>query len=103
MEIYTNVLDRQFYMYQDEYEQKALQVLRKGWYVLGDEVKNFEEEFASYIGSKHCVGLANGLDALWISFRLLGIGSGDEVIVQSNAYIACVMGHHHKRCDASVR
>src|SRR5665648_35530 len=92
MKIYPNVLDRQFYMYQDEYEQKALQVLRKGWYVLGDEVKNFEEEFATYIGSKHCVGLANGLDALWISFRLLGIGRGDEVIVQSNAYIACVMG-----------
>lgn len=92
MKIYTNVLDRQFYMYQQEYEQKALEVLRKGWYVLGDEVKNFEEEFATYIGSKHCVGLANGLDALWISFRLLGIGSGDEVIVQSNAYIACVMG-----------
>jgi len=92
MKIYPNVLDRQFHMYQDEYEQKALEVLRKGWYVLGDEVKNFEEEFAAYIGSKHCVGLASGLDALWISFRLLGIGSGDEVIVQSNAYIACVMG-----------
>lgn len=92
MKVYPNVLDRQFNMYQEEYEQKALKVLRKGWYVLGEEVKNFEEEFATYIGSKHCVGLANGLDALWISFRLLGIGCGDEVIVQGNAYIACVMG-----------
>jgi len=92
MKVYPNVLDRQFNMYQEEYEQKALKVLRKGWYVLGEEVKNFEEEFATYIGSKHCVGLASGLDALWISFRLLGIGCGDEVIVQGNAYIACVMG-----------
>ena len=92
MKVYPNVLDRQFYMYQDEYEQKALQVLRKGWYVLGEEVKNFEEEFARYTGSKHCVGLGNGLDALWIAFRLLGVGNEDEVIVQGNAYIACVMG-----------
>lgn len=92
MKVYPNVLDRQFHMYQEEYEQKVLNVLRKGWYVLGEEVRDFEKEFAQYIGSKHCVGLANGLDALWISFRLLGINSGDEVIVQSNAYIACVMG-----------
>jgi len=92
MKVYPNVLDRQFYMYQDEYEQKALEVLRKGWYVLGEEVKKFEEEFATYTGSKHCVGLGNGLDALWIAFRMIGVGSGDEVIVQGNAYIACVMG-----------
>jgi dTDP-4-amino-4,6-dideoxygalactose transaminase len=92
LKIYQNVLDRQFQMYQQEYEQKALDVLRSGWYVLGNEVKQFEEEFAGYIGTKYCVGLASGLDALWIAFRLLGIGEGDEVIVQGNAYIACVMG-----------
>lgn len=92
MKVYPNALDRQFYMYQDEYEQKALKVLRNGWYILGEEVKKFEEEFATYTGSKHCVGLANGLDALWIAFRQLGVGCGDEVIVQGNAYIACIMG-----------
>lgn len=92
MNIPANRLDRAFYMYQDEFEQKALEVLRSGWYVLGQEVSSFESEFASYIGSKYCVGLASGLDALWIAFRILGIGDGDEVIVQGNTYIASVMG-----------
>lgn len=92
MKIMPNVLDRQFFMHQQEYEEKALQVLRNGWYILGNEVKEFEKEFADYIGAKYCVGLANGLDALWIAFKILGIGKGDEVIVQGNAYVACVMG-----------
>lgn len=90
--IMPNRLDRGFYQYQEEFEQKALEVLRSGWYVLGKEVENFEKEFASYLGAKHCVGLASGLDALWIAFRILSIGAGDEVIVQGNTYIASVMG-----------
>lgn len=85
-------MDRGFYMYQDEFETKALDVLRSGWYILGKEVSAFEEEFAEYTGAKYCVGLASGLDALWITFRLLRIGAGDEVIVQGNTYIASVMG-----------
>ena len=92
MKINPNVLDRQFIKYQQEYENKAIEVLRSGWYILGKEVENFENEFAQYIGLKFCVGLANGLDALTIAFRALGVGEGDEVIVQANAYIACVMG-----------
>ena len=92
MKIMPNRLDKGFYLYQDEFEEKALQVLRSGWYVLGKEVASFEEEFAAYTGGKYCVGLASGLDALWIAFRILGIGSGDEVIVQGNTYIASVMG-----------
>lgn len=92
MNIMPNDLGRQYSLHSAEYEEKALQVLRSGWYVLGKEVASFEQEWAAYIGAKHCVGLASGLDALWISFRLLGIGAGDEVIVSSNAYIACVMG-----------
>lgn len=87
-----NRLDRGFYLYQEEFEKKAIDVLRSGWYVLGNEVKSFEEEFAAYTGGKYCVGLASGLDALWIAFRLLGIGAGDEVLVQGNTYIASVMG-----------
>lgn len=90
--IMPNRLDRGFYQYQDEFEAKAIEVLRSGWYILGNEVKKFEEEYAAYIGVKHCVGLASGLDALWIAFRILGIGVGDEVIVQGNTYIASVMG-----------
>lgn len=91
-DIQTNRLDRGFYKYQSEFEKKALDVLRSGWYVLGKEVNAFEEEFAKYVDAKYCVGLASGLDALWIAFRVLGIGKGDEVIVQGNTYIASVMG-----------
>ena len=54
-------------------------------------MKKFEEEFASYIGGKYCVGVASSLDALLITFSLLNIGEGDEVIVQGNTYIASVM------------
>lgn len=92
MKIMPNRMDRGFYRYQEEFEQKALEVLRSGWYVLGKEVSSFEEEFAAYTGGNYCVGLASGLDALWIAFRLLGIGAGDEVLVQGNTYIASVMG-----------
>ena len=91
MKIMANRLDRGFEQYQKEFEQKALEVLRSGWYVLGNEVNEFEKEFAQYTGAKHCVGLASGLDALWIAFRILGIGPGDEVLVQGNTYIASVM------------
>lgn len=92
MKVTPNRLDRGFYEYQKEFEDKAIEVLRSGWYVLGNEVKSFEEEFAAYTNSKYCVGLASGLDALWMAFRILGIGTGDEVIVQGNTYIASVMG-----------
>lgn len=92
MKIMPNRMDRGYFKYQEEFEQKALQVLRSGWYILGKEVEEFEKEFAAYTGSGHCVGLASGLDALWLAFRVLGIGEGDEVIVQANTYIASVMG-----------
>lgn len=92
MDIMQNRMDRGFIQYQEEFEKKALSILRSGWYVLGEEVKGFEREFANFLGAKHCVGLASGLDALWIAFRVLGIGTGDEVIVQGNTYIASVMG-----------
>jgi len=92
MKIMPNRMDYGFLKYQKEFEEKALSVLRSGWYVLGNEVKTFEENFAAYTGAGFCVGLASGLDALWIAVKLLGIGSGDEVIVQGNTYIASVMG-----------
>jgi dTDP-4-amino-4,6-dideoxygalactose transaminase len=63
-------------------------VLRSGWYVLGSEVRAFEEEFAAYCGAGNCVGVGNGLDALHLILRAYGIGGGDEVIVPSNTYIA---------------
>ena len=69
--IMPNRMDRGFFKYQKEFENKAIEVLRSGWYVLGNEVKEFENEFAHYTGAKYCVGLAIGLDELWIAFRIL--------------------------------
>ncbi len=63
-------------------------VLTSGWYVLGPEVEAFEAEFADYCGVDHCVGVANGLDALILALRSLEVGPDDEVIVPSNTYIA---------------
>lgn len=92
MNILPNRMDYGYFQYQEEFEEKALSVLRSGRYVLGEEVRSFEERFAAYTGAECCVGLASGLDALWIAARLLGVGAGDEVIVQGNTYIASVMG-----------
>ena len=63
-------------------------VLDSGWYILGNEVAQFEKEFAGYCESKHCIGVGNGLDALHLILRAYGIGDGDEVIVPSHTYIA---------------
>jgi len=63
-------------------------VLESGWYVLGEEVEAFERDFADYCEAQHCVGVANGLDALHLALLTLGVGPGDEVIVPSNTYIA---------------
>lgn len=87
--IMPNNLRRQYSLHAEEYRKKACEVLDSGWYILGKEVAAFEDEWAKHIGTGYCVGLASGLDALWISFRLLNIGVGDEVIVCANAYIAC--------------
>lgn len=66
-------------------------VLKNSWYVLGEENKYFEKAFADYVGTKYCIGVGNGLDALMLALKALGIGEGDEVIVPSNTYIATVL------------
>jgi dTDP-4-amino-4,6-dideoxygalactose transaminase len=71
-----------------ELDAATSRVLKSGWYLLGDEIAAFEHEFAAYVGARHCVGLGNGLDALHLALRALGVGAGDEVIVPSNTYIA---------------
>jgi dTDP-4-amino-4,6-dideoxygalactose transaminase len=63
-------------------------VVTSGWYILGPEVDAFENEFATYCEASHCVGVANGLDALHLALRAMDVGPGDEVIVPSNTYIA---------------
>ena len=66
-------------------------VLTRSWYIEGEEDKAFEEAFAAYCGTKYCVGVGNGLDALILILKALGIGAGDEVIVPSNTYIATAL------------
>jgi dTDP-4-amino-4,6-dideoxygalactose transaminase len=73
---------------QGELEAATSRVLQSGWYLLGEELEAFEQEFADYLGVKHCVGVGSGLDALHLSLRAMGVGEGDEVIVPSNTYIA---------------
>jgi len=91
MKIDLAILGRQFDLHKAEYEAAALRALNSGWYILGNEGKNFEIEFANYLGAKFCVGVNSGLDALTLAVRALNIGEGDEVIVQANTYIASVL------------
>ena len=77
--------------YITEIEKVLHKVIKSGWYILGTEVDLFEKEFAEYCGTDHCIGVANGLDALTIILKAYGIGEGDEVIVPSNTYIASVL------------
>lgn len=72
----------------DEIADAIAGVVSSGWYILGPEVDALEAEYAAYCGAAHCVGLANGLDALHLGLRAMGVASGDEVIVPSNTYIA---------------
>jgi dTDP-4-amino-4,6-dideoxygalactose transaminase len=80
---------------QTEIDEAVRRVLASGWYLLAGELESFEEAFALYTGAKLCVGVANGLDALHLSLRAMGIGPGDEVIVPSNTYIATWLGVTH--------
>ena len=67
------------------------QVLNRSYFIQGEECTKFEEEFAAYCDAKYCIGVATGLDALWLVLKAMGIGKGDEVIVPSNTYIATAL------------
>lgn len=73
----------------EEILEAMARVYDSGWYVLGEEVEAFEEAYARYNGVRHCIGVSNGLDALRLCLRALNLEPGSEVIVASNAYIAC--------------
>lgn len=75
----------------DQLDAACARVLASGRYLLGEELEAFEAEFASYCGADHCAGVGNGFDALHLILQGLGIGSGDEVIVPSNTFIATWM------------
>ncbi|HEY8734116.1 MAG TPA: aminotransferase class I/II-fold pyridoxal phosphate-dependent enzyme, partial [Puia sp.] len=71
------------------------QSLRSGWYILGNNVKTFEKEFANYCGTSFSCGVANGLDALLLALKACSLEYGDEVIVPSNTYIATILAILH--------
>lgn len=77
--------------YMTELEGAAARVIRSGWYVLGQEVSAFEVEFARYVGVQHCIGVANGLDALILSIEALDLPRGSDILVASNTYIATIL------------
>ena len=81
--------------YNPEFKEVFNKVLKSGWFILGKEVENFENEFAAYCGTKYCIGVANGLDALILiieGYKQLGLmNEGDEIIVPSNTYIASIL------------
>jgi len=81
--------------FEDEFAIALQRVLDSGWLVLGREVIDFESEFASYCDSEYCIGVSNGLDALSLALRALGVSEGDEVIVPSNTYIATWLAVTH--------
>lgn len=76
--------------YERKFEEALQGFMDKGWYILGEQVLSFEEEFAAYCGSKYCVGLASGLDALFLSLIALDLPKGSEILVPSNTYIATI-------------
>lgn len=75
-------------MFRRDLNRRFLSVLDSGWYILGDQLASFERSYAKFCGTAYCLGVGNGLDALHLSLKCLGIGPGDEVIVPSNTYIA---------------
>lgn len=85
--------------FETAFQEKLKAFLATGWYILGAEVKAFEAEFAAYCGSKYCVGVGNGLDAIILTFKAyieMGhLQPGDEIIVPSNTYIASILGIIH--------
>lgn len=73
---------------ESELLQASERVLQSGWYIGGPELEAFEEDYARYVGARHCIGVGNGLDAITLTLKALGVGPGDEVIVPSNTFIA---------------
>lgn len=91
MKIPFSTFDRMHAEIETEMLQKFSDMYKKGWFIHGDECRLFEQEFADYIGVKHCIGVGNGLEAIVLALKALNISDGDEVIVPSNTFIATVL------------
>lgn len=95
MKIPFNDLRRSFEIHKNEYENKVIEVLNSGRYILGEEVSKFEREFASKLGAKWAVAVDNGLNAISLGIETLGLGGRDEILVQANTYIATMLAVSH--------
>lgn len=88
-------LQRITHEHADEYKAAMARVIDSGWFLQGDETKHFEHDYARYIGTQHCVAVANGLDALYLilrAYKEMGVmADGDEIIVPANTYIATIL------------
>lgn len=84
--------------FRGELDAAAKRMLDSGWYLLGKEIEQFEADFAAYCGVKHCIGCANGLDALKLIIKAYGFGPGDEIIVPANTYIASILAISDNGC-----
>lgn len=84
--------------YREEIDEAIKKVLDSGWYLLGENCRLFEKNFASYCGVKHCISCANGLDALHLIINAYGFGQGDEIIVPANTYIASILAITRNGC-----
>jgi len=81
--------------FEEQFKTKLSDFLQKGWYILGEEVQSFEQNFAAWHKENHVIGVANGLDALILSLRCCDFKHGDEVIVPANTYIATILSIIH--------
>ncbi len=84
--------------FRKEIDERIKSILDKGWYLQGEWDKTFEDNFAKFCGVKHCIGCANGLDALNLIIRAYGFGTGDEIIVPANTYIASILAISYNGC-----
>lgn len=84
--------------FRTQIDSRIKEILGSGWYLLGKQNKQFEEHFSSYCGVKHCIGCANGLDALNLIIKSYGFGAGDEIIVPANTYIASILAISENGC-----
>jgi len=84
--------------YREEIDARIKQVIDSGWYILGKQGEVFEKNFATFCGTKHCIGCANGLNALNLIIKAMGFGVGDEIIIPANTYIASILAISKNGC-----
>src|SRR3989344_4074965 len=91
MQVKLNDLRRQYQRYKKEIDSAIQRVLDSSHYVLGEEVAQFEKEFATYCEAKHCIAVGTGTDALYFSLQALGVGEGDEVITTPHTFVSTAL------------